>query len=140
MKQELNSKIDISVRPYVEGDFSQIHNLNIKEKWNNLVEKSEDTQKAWENSNVKYVACFNESIIGYLRGLTDGNITLFVSELLIDENYRGLGIGTKLLKHVHQIYPKTRIDLLATSSSQTYYESNKFRSFYGFRKTILEWD
>lgn len=140
MKQELKSKIDISVRPYVESDFPQIHNLNIKEKWNNLVEKSEDTQKAWENSNVKYVACFNESIIGYIRGLTDGNITLLVSELLIDENYRGLGIGTKLLKHVHQIYPKTRIDLLATSSSHTYYKKNKVRSFYGFRKTILEWD
>ncbi|MEH7350640.1 GNAT family N-acetyltransferase [Gottfriedia acidiceleris] len=140
MKQELKSKIDISFRPYVERDFSQIHKLNIKEKWNNLVEKSEDTQKAWENSNVKYVACFNESIIGYIRGLTDGNITLYLSELLIDENYRGLGIGTKLLKYVQQIYPKTRIDLLATSSSQTYYVNNKFRSFYGFRKTILEWD
>ncbi|WP_088071914.1 GNAT family N-acetyltransferase [Gottfriedia luciferensis] len=140
MKQDLKNKVDITVRPYVEDDFSHIHNLNIKEKWNNLVEKSEDTQKAWENSNIKYVACFNESIIGYIRGLTDGNITLFVSELLIDENYRGLGIGTKLLKHVHKIYPKTRIDLLATSSSQTYYESNKFRSFYGFRKTIIEWD
>jgi len=140
MKHELKNKVDITVRPFVEGDFSQINNLNIKEKWNNLVEKSEDTQKAWENSNVKYVACFNESIIGYIRGLTDGHITLFVSELLIDENYRGFGIGTKLLKHAHQKYPKTRIDLLATSSSQTYYEINKFRSFYGFRKTIIEWD
>ncbi|QKE72209.1 GNAT family N-acetyltransferase [Arthrobacter citreus] len=140
MTLDLKIKQYVTIRPYNEIDFTQIHNLNSSEEWNNLVEKQEDTKKAWENSNVKFVACLNDQIIGYIRGLTDGNITLYVSELLIDKQYRGLGIGTKLLKHIHELYPKTRIDLLASSSSQQYYKTIKFRGFYGYRKTVLEWD
>ncbi|MFB7142713.1 GNAT family N-acetyltransferase [Gottfriedia sp. NPDC056225] len=140
MTLDLKIRQYVTIRPYNEIDFTQIHNLNSSEEWNNLVEKQEDTKKAWENSNVKFVACLNDQIIGYIRGLTDGNITLYVSELLIDKQYRGLGIGKKLLKHIHELYPKTRIDLLASSSSQQYYKPIKFRGFYGYRKTVLEWD
>jgi len=129
----------VNFRQYAEEDFPSIHQLNIQEQWNNLVERKEDTRQAWAHSNVKLVACIDEKIIGYLRGMTDENITLYVCELLIDGNYRGLGIGTNLLKFVHQQYPKTRIDLLGSNTSSTYYENIKFRSFYGYRKTIIEW-
>lgn len=110
----------------------------MQEKWSNLVEKAEDTKKAWSNSNVKFVVCIEDKVIGYVRGLTDYNITLYVCELLIDKNYRGLGIGTNLLKFIHEKYPKTRMELLGSSSSHAYYEYLNFRSFYGYRKTIVE--
>ncbi|MEI4770410.1 GNAT family N-acetyltransferase [Psychrobacillus sp. FJAT-51614] len=136
MKQ-LNVKINI--REYVEDDFESIHQLNIQEKWNNLVIKKEDTKNAWSQSNVALVACANDHVIGYIRGITDGFISLFVCELLIEKNYRGLRIGTDLLKYVHNLFPKTRIELLTSSSSRTYYEDQDFRSFYGYRKTFEEW-
>jgi len=129
----------ISFRPYEEDDFPYIDQLNIQEQWNNLVEKKEDTRQAWSKSNVKFVACINDQIIGYIRGITDEHITLNVCELLIAKKYQGFGIGTSLLKYVHQQYPETRIDLLASNTSVTYYENIKFRSFYGFRKTFGEW-
>ncbi|WP_375219906.1 GNAT family N-acetyltransferase [Psychrobacillus sp. PGGUH221] len=81
----------------------------------------------------------NGRIIGYIRGITDGYISLLVCELVIDQNYRGLGIGTDLLKYVHNLFPKTRMELLASSSSRTYYEGQDFRNFYGYRKTFEEW-
>ncbi|MGV3464983.1 MAG: GNAT family N-acetyltransferase [Heyndrickxia sp.] len=139
MEYILSNGETVKFRKYNEEDFPSIHQLNIEEQWNNLVEKKEDAKQAWINSNVKLVACMDEKIIGYLRGMTDENITLYVCELLIDRNYRGLGIGTNLLKFVHQQYPKTRIDLLGSNTSSTYYENTNFRSFYGFRNTIKEW-
>lgn len=135
---EIN-KNNIHIRPYTQKDFDQIHELNKNEQWNNLVKQYEDTKEAWANSNVAYVACINEQIIGYIRGLTDGYVTMYISELLIDPSFRALGIGTMLLKYAHEQYPKTRIDLLASVTSKTFYEEHGFRAFYGYRKTFPEW-
>lgn len=76
--------------------------------------------------------------VGYIRGITDKFITLFIGELVVSTDYRGLGIGQRLLKYVHSLYPKTRIEMLATSTSRTYYEEQGYRAFYGFRKTFEE--
>jgi hypothetical protein len=58
--------------------------------------------------------------------------------MLISKEYRGHGIGAALLKHVHSKYPQARMEMLASSTSHTFYESQKFRAFYGFRKTYNE--
>ena len=129
----------IEFRAYEEENFEAIHLLNMKEEWNNLVAKKEDTKNAWKQSNVVFVACLDTQVIGYIRGMTDGFITLYVCELVIDSNFRGKGIGTNLLKYVHDQFPKTRVELLASSTSRSFYESQKFRSFSGFRKTHMEW-
>lgn len=128
----------ILVRLYQMEDFPAIDRLNAAAGWTNLVEKKEDTKAAWGNSNVAFVAEVDGRIVGCLRGLTDGVITLYIAELLIDEELRGKGIGKELLAYVHALYPKTRIELLASSTSRTYYESQRYRPFYGFRKTIQE--
>jgi GNAT superfamily N-acetyltransferase len=130
---------NIHIRQYQESDFSRIQELNRDEGWNNLVEKNEDTRQAWENSFVSYVVeAEGDGVIGYIRGLTDTRITLYICELLIDKKYRGLGIGKELLQYVHRLYPKTRIEMLASSSSHTFYKGQGYRPFYGFRKTINE--
>lgn len=108
------------------------------DEWNNLVAQGENTKQAWAHSNVAYVITEDEHVIGYVRGLTDNNITLFICELLIAKNYRGQGLGTELIEYVHNLYPNTRMELLASSDSKSYYEQLRFRPFYGFRKTILE--
>lgn len=129
----------IQIRQYVESDFNRVQELNREEGWSNLVEKTEDTKEAWNNSTVSFVVEANgDGVIGYIRGLTDTVITLYICELLIDKKYRGLGIGKELLQYVHRLYPKTRIEMLASSSSHTFYEGQGYRPFYGFRKTIEE--
>jgi len=138
MQQTLKTGEMIYYRPYVESDFYQIAELNKEEGWNNLVEQEDNTRKAWTNSNVKFVITLEEAVIGYIRGLTDENITLYICELLIKKEYRGYKIGNGLIKYVHELYPNTRMELLASSSSHTYYENLNFRKFYGFRKTVKE--
>lgn len=138
MKIKLKTDEIAEIRKYNEFDFIQINELNAAEQWNNLVEKEQITKEAWNNSNIAYVAEVNGQIIGYIRGLTDQAVTLYICELLIHKNYRGLCIGETLLNYVHSLYPTTRIEMLASSTSHTYYEQKGYRPFYGFRKTINE--
>jgi predicted N-acetyltransferase YhbS len=138
MKLKLKNNFEISIRPYEDSDFYYIQQMNNKEGWKNLIDRGEETRDAWKNSNITYVAEDSKKIIGYIRGLTDKQITLYICELLISEEYRGFEIGGNLLNYVHSLYPKTRMEMLASSSSHSYYEAKGFRSFYGFRKTKEE--
>lgn len=129
---------EVLIRPYQDEDFQTINELNKQQGWTNLVEKQLDTKNAWANSTVAVVAVSDGQVIGCLRGLTDGFITLYVCELLVDQTYRKLGVGKELMRHVHNQYPKTRIELLASSTSRSFYETQNYRPFYGFRKTVEE--
>ena len=133
-----NTQEDLVIRPYREGDFPAIHALNKQEQWSNLVAKEQDTKQAWTSSTVAVVAEMDGQVIGCLRGLTDGFISLYICEVLVSENHRKSGVGKKLMRHVHSLYPKTRMELLASSTSRSFYEAQGYRPFYGFRKTIEE--
>lgn len=129
---------EIRIRQYQESDFPAIHQLNEQEGWSNLVAKQEQTKAAWQGSNLAVVAEQDGQVVGCLRALTDGAVTLYICELLIEKNMRGSGIGGKLMHYVHDLYPETRLELLASTTSRSYYEAKKFRAFYGFRKTYEE--
>ncbi|MFD1413124.1 GNAT family N-acetyltransferase [Oceanobacillus jeddahense] len=136
---ELKDNKKAFIRLYEEKDFRKIQALNKEEGWNTLVENYLSTKEAWKNSDVALVIEIEEQeIIGYTRGLTDTCITLFICELLIDNQYRGLGLGKKIIHYLHNMYPNTRIELLADSSSRSFYEEFGFRTFYGYRKTKEE--
>ncbi|WP_139891467.1 GNAT family N-acetyltransferase [Bacillus sp. D386] len=128
----------IEIRKYSEQDFISINKLNAEEQWTNLVTEKDKTKQAWNNSNIAFVVLSKEEIIGYIRGITDKHVTLYICELLIEKRYRGLGIGQYLLKFVHGLYPSTRIEMLASSESQSFYNQIGYRPFYGFRKTFGE--
>lgn len=134
----LELKKSITIRPYEERDFPAIHELNKAEGWSNLAEKREDTKQAWRHSNAAFIAEKEGEVVGCLRGLTDGHISFYIAELLVQPDWRGEKLGTYLLNFVHSLYPKTRFELLASQTSRTFYESLGYRAFYGFRKTIDE--
>lgn len=129
----------MNIRTYMESDFDSIQQLNRDEGWSQLVERDALTREAWRQSNVAYVMeCEEGKIVAYLRGLTDTTVSLYVCELLVASAYRKRGLGEQLLRHVHTLYPDTRLEMLASQNSHTYYERLRFRPFYGFRKTIHE--
>ncbi|WP_370458061.1 GNAT family N-acetyltransferase [Thalassobacillus sp. CUG 92003] len=130
----------INIRSYQSDDFDTIQSLNSQEGWSGLVSRYEATRQAFEQSSPVLVVEYEGEVIAYLRALTDQIVTLYVSEVLVREDWRGHGIGKLLLKEAHRLYPDTRIDMLATSQSQTYYTQQQFRPFYGFRKSAEEWN
>ena len=124
---------------YIHNDFEEIQKLNKNEGWDTLAKNRKKTKTAWDNSSIAFtVKTQGNDLVGYVRGHTDTAVSLFICELLIDVNYRGLGLGTKLLQFVHALYPETRVELLATRDSRAYYENAGYRPFYGFRKTYDE--
>ncbi|SDJ69682.1 GNAT family N-acetyltransferase [Sediminibacillus albus] len=125
-------------RKYQMSDFYHIQKLNREENWNSLVWNEKKTRDAWNNSHVAYVVFDGDIMAGYVRGLTDTAVTLYICELLIARPYRRLGAGTELLNYVHQQFPDTRMEMLASSNSEQYYHQLGFRPFYGFRKTLEE--
>ncbi|MFZ3579442.1 GNAT family N-acetyltransferase [Virgibacillus sp. DJP39] len=139
MNFTLDNGEKVMFRQYEANDFEAVQQLNAREGWNTLVERGEETKEAFENSNVTYIVEKENNIVGYLRGMTDKQITLYISELIIGEELRGSGIGKTLLQYVHNIYPKTRMELLGLSTSKAFYDKLEFRSFYGFRKVVEEW-
>ncbi|MBH0231167.1 GNAT family N-acetyltransferase [Halobacillus yeomjeoni] len=128
----------IQVRTFQESDFEAVQQLNQKEGWTSLIEKGQDTMCSWLNSEPALVATDGDEVVGYLRGLTDGNITLYICELLIKESHRNQGIGDKLIQVAHECYPSTRVEMLATNDSGGYYEKRGYRAFAGFRKAAEE--
>ncbi|WP_203340303.1 GNAT family N-acetyltransferase [Planococcus beijingensis] len=134
----MKAEKDFLIRSYREEDFPAIHDLNKQEQWSNLVEKKQKTEWAWGNSAVAVVAVIDGQVIGCLRGLTDGFVSLYVCELLVSEHHRKLGVGKTLLRYVHELYPETRLELLASSTSHSFYETMGYRPFYGFRKNADE--
>lgn len=138
MKLKLRNDTVITVRPYEEQAFEHIQRLNEAEGWSGLAARHADTEAAWRHSNIAFVTEEDGRVNGCIRGMTDGYITLYVCELVIDETWKDRGIGNALLRYVHGLYPKTRIELLASGTSRTFYEAQGYRPFHGFRKTIEE--
>jgi len=122
------------IRRFQPDDFEQIHRLNALEGWQDLVADQERTRNAWMNANAAFVLESDGKILAYIRALTDGSVTTFVCELLVSRDARKRGYGRKLLNHLKHTYP-TRIDLLATRQSASFYEEQGFRVFHGFRQS-----
>ncbi|GEN53488.1 GNAT family N-acetyltransferase [Halobacillus faecis] len=128
----------IQIRTFLEKDFDAVQQLNEKEGWSGLVERGEETLCSWLNSEPALVAIVDGELAGFLRGLTDGSITLYVCDLLVKESFRNQGIAEKLIQTAHECYPSTRVEMLASTKSSGYYANQGYRSFYGFRKSAEE--
>lgn len=128
----------VTIRPYETEDLSAITDLLKDESWTTLAADPSRFDQAMKGSSPALVELHNGEICGYIRCITDQVITLLVAELLVDGKLRGQGVGGKLLQAAHDLFPSTRMEMLATSTSKSYYEQKKFRPFYGFRKTYAE--
>jgi ribosomal protein S18 acetylase RimI-like enzyme len=84
------------------------------------------------------VAIEGESVVGFLRGLTDGAITMYIAEMAVEGRLRGRGIGRAMLDVCHALYPTTRLDLLAADDARAFYKACGFRVIHdGMRKSYV---
>ena len=125
---------DIGIRAFREGDFPAIRELSIAEGWSTPRLRPEETLAAWRRSAPALVAEHDGQVVAFLRGLTDGAVTMYVAELLVARDWRGRGFGSALLAAAHALHPSTRIDLLATDASELFYDAAGFRRFTGYRR------
>jgi ribosomal protein S18 acetylase RimI-like enzyme len=128
----------IEIRPWTVADTSAIQRISSAEGWPSPTERPDETLFAWQHSWPTLVAVDGETVVGFVRGITDGAITMYIAEMAVDAQQRGRGIGRALLDACHFLYPTTRLDLLSVDDAQAFYKACGFRAVYqGMRKSYV---
>ncbi len=126
------------IRMWSDGDFPTIQRLSSAEGWTSPTQRPDDSLLAWQHSWPALVAVEGELIVGFVRGLTGGSITMYIADMAVDVRRRGHGIGRALLEVSHALYPTTRLDLLAADDARAFYRACGFRAIHdGMRKSSI---
>jgi GNAT superfamily N-acetyltransferase len=126
----------IAVRVWNEGDVPAIEQLSSAEGWPSPAHRPRDSLLAWQRSWPALVAIADDRVVGFVRGLTDGAITMYIAEMAVDGRWRKRGIGRALLEVCQALYPTTRLDLLALDDARAFYQACGFRAIHdGMRRS-----
>jgi GNAT superfamily N-acetyltransferase len=125
----------VAIRPWAETDFPAIQDLSDAEGWPTPRTRPDAALDAWRRSWPALVATTETGVIAFVRALTDGEVTMFVPEILVAPAWQGKGLGRCLLDVCHLLYPHVRIELFATESSASFYAAHGFRPLRGYRKS-----
>ena len=79
------------------------------------------------------VAVEDGAVVGFAWALTDGEITSYLSELVVAPELRGQRIGARLIEAIFARCGTARLDLLAEDGSEGFYERLLHRRLPGFR-------
>ena len=128
----------ITIRAWSEADFPAIQRISSDEGWTSPTQRPSDSLYAWQHSWPALVAVEGEHFVGFVRGITDGAITMYIADMAVDAQRRGRGIGHALLDACHFLYPTTRLDLLAADDARAFYKACGFRVLHdGMRKSYM---
>ena len=76
-----------------------------------------------KNSNLMVSAWDGEKLIGIARSMTDFHYACYLSDLAVDKDYQGMGVGKKLQAITQeQLGPKCKLILIAAPAANSYYE------------------
>ncbi len=125
----------IIVRSWEDDDLTAVHELAKQERWTTLEHRPMDARRGWHHSWPALVATNGDKPVGFLRALTDGEMTTYVAEIVIAATWRGKGVGKALVEVCRELCPSTRLDLLSTGAADGFYEALGFRRVQGFRKS-----
>ena len=126
----------LHLRCWTDADFPAVERLSTLQGWPTPHNRPEEALLAWQHSWPSLVVTEGEAIVGFVRGITDGEITTYIAELLVAPDHRGDGIGRLLLDACHALFPHTRLDLISLEESTPFYRAIGFRSVgEGVRKS-----
>jgi ribosomal protein S18 acetylase RimI-like enzyme len=86
------------VRPILDEEFEQARMLLEANSWGPRVADPEVFRRLVERSQVALVAVEGETVVGFLRAITDGIFNGYISMVVVAEGRRGKGIGTALVR------------------------------------------
>ena len=93
----MNSNIEIRVLNPLQDDFSQsVARLYRFEGWLDESDEISDINTALKNSFACVAAYEGDLMVGFFRALSDGISDAYLLDLVVDPNYRGMGIGGQL--------------------------------------------
>ncbi len=119
------------IREARKDDYGRLLELCVLEGWKTQKDRPENFFAALDSS-LSLVYEKDDKIVGFARAISDGHLTTYLCELVVDKEYRHQGIATSLIDEVFNRYPEGRMELL--SSCDIFYEKLGFNKVgNGFR-------
>src|SRR5512134_2433936 len=91
------SQPQVEIRAWAEADFPAIQRLSSAEGWPTPAARPAEALASWHSSHPTLVATVGDKVVGFVRALTDGEVTMYIAELLVAPECRGRGVGRALL-------------------------------------------
>ncbi len=131
----VNLPTGITIRSWTSSDLSAIQQLCQATGWNDL--DVPRMVEAWRRSWPALIATNGERVVGFLRAITDGTTTTYITEFIVDPAWREKGIGAALLETCHQLFPSAQLESLSARLDDIRNEIQSIRPLEGFR-TLFE--
>lgn len=132
-----NVPASFSIRAWSPNYFEAMRALSSAEGWTTPELRPRETLIAWEHSWPTLVAVDPDGkLVGFLRAITDTQITTYLCEVLVVREFRRLGLGRLLVDVCQGLVPKTRLDLLSTDEADDFYRAIGCADFQGFRRRM----
>jgi ribosomal protein S18 acetylase RimI-like enzyme len=125
---------EASIEPFAEADLDGLIALVTAEGWSEYADDAQRTYRALTAPGVTtLVATVDGSVVGAVQVQSDGLIQAHVSMLLIDRHWRGVGLGSRLLREGFKRAGGLRLDI--RTRTEGYYERLGASRSLGFRLT-----
>ncbi|MBN9392644.1 MAG: GNAT family N-acetyltransferase [Chloroflexi bacterium] len=124
----------VTIRGWTEADFPAIYALSEAEGWNSPRIPQSQTLESWRNSWPVLVIVHEETVIGFLRAMTDYAIATYIADILVAPGWQRQGLGRALLEVCHQLTPLTHFVLMSVKEAVKFYEKDGFEHTIGFSK------
>ena len=125
---------DVSIKPYAHVHLDGLIALVAAEGWSEYAEDAERTHRALSARGVTtLVALADGRVVGAIQVQSDGVIQAHVSMLLIDPEWRGRRLATRLLSEGLEHAGGLRLDI--RTRTEGYYERLGASRSLGFRLT-----
>lgn len=126
--------VGFDIRSMIKEDLDGLINLNNRGDFSLINYQNDD------NEHKILVAQLNDDIIGYIKYeiLKDKNLKkgLIVREIVVDENYRGLGVGHELMIEAEKVAKNYNIASLVILNNNYLEEEVMFYKRQGFNLNV----
>ena len=124
----------VSIEPFAQTHLDALLALVAAEGWTEYTEDAERTRRALSAPGATtLVALADERVVGAIQMQSDGVIQAHLSMLLIDREWRGRGLGSRLLRDGLERAGGLRLDIRTRTDG--YYERLGASRSLGFRLT-----
>ena len=126
---DYQEKAGIGIREASEADIPGVIALYHDAGWSNYTSRPAMLATALRRSLTLLVASDMGEIVGMIRAVGDGVSILYIQDIIVRQNHRRRGIGTRLLQAMDALYPNVYQKVLLTDdqpASRAFYESCGF--------------
>ncbi len=124
----------INIRSWDESDLAAFQHLASEQGELTPLEQPRQVLTAWRQSWPTLIAVNGDTVVGFLRGITDAVLTTCITELLVDPAWRGKGVAKALVETCHRLFPSTEFEVLTNGIGDALDEVEGLLQFQGLRK------